>query len=127
MLVYAQQKACQIQNSKVEPLKKAPTGEVGYAQGQAGENMLAGSQGIEPDASSDQSRPEEAGYAQGTAGENPSPLQGIGPDVPSNQGEVSDNTNVESVQFQRCTMTWELIAMKYRQMYGWGVLNSTTS
>lgn len=40
----------------------------------------------------------EAGYAQGTAGESPSPLQGIEPDVSSNQGEVLDNTNVESVQ-----------------------------
>ena len=38
-----------------------------------------------------------AGYAQGTAGESPSPLQGILP-VPSDQGEVLDNTNVESVQ-----------------------------
>jgi hypothetical protein len=40
----------------------------------------------------------EAGYAQGTAGESPSPLQGIEPDVSSGQGEVLDNTNVESVQ-----------------------------
>ena len=46
--------------------KKAPT-EAGYAQGQAVENMLAGSQDIEPD-------------------------------VSSGQGEVLDNTNVESVQ-----------------------------
>jgi hypothetical protein len=42
--------------------------------------------------------PTEAGYAQETAGETPSPLQGIGPDVSSSQGEVLDNTNVESVQ-----------------------------
>ena len=41
----------------------------------------------------------EAGYAQGQAGGNiPAGSQGIEPDVSFNQGEVLDNTNVESVQ-----------------------------
>lgn len=42
--------------------------------------------------------PTEAGYAQGPSGVSSSNPQGIGPDVSSNQGEVLDNTNVESVQ-----------------------------
>jgi hypothetical protein len=42
----------------------------------------------------------EAGYAQGLSGETPSKPQGIEPDVSSGQGEVLDNTNVESDQFK---------------------------
>lgn len=42
--------------------------------------------------------PTEAGYAQGPSEVSSSNPQGIGPDVSSNQGEVLDNTNVESVQ-----------------------------
>ena len=56
--------------------KKTPK-EAGYAQGQADENMLAGSQDVEPD-------------------------------VSSNQGEVLDNTNIESVQLQKRIMTRKL-------------------
>ena len=57
MLIYEKQEACQKVRSRDAAMKKkkTPTGEVGYAQGQAGENMLAGSQSIEPDASSGQS------------------------------------------------------------------------
>jgi hypothetical protein len=61
------------------PKKKKTLTEAGYAQGQADENMLAGSQDIEPD-------------------------------VSSGQGEVLDNTNVESDQLQRGIMTRELFA-----------------
>jgi len=128
--------------------KKTPT-EAGYAQDQAGENILAGSQGIEPDVSSGQSRPEEAGYAQDRpaiagsrqgigpdvssgqsrpeeagyaqelSGDSSSKPQGIGPDVSSNQGEVLDNTNVESVQLQRGIMTRDLFAKTGHDVHGW--------
>ena len=91
------------------PKKKKTLTEAGYARGQANENTLAGSQGILP-VPSDQGRPEEVGYSQGTAGESPSPLQEIEPDVSFNQGEILDNTNVESDQLQRGIMTRELFA-----------------
>jgi hypothetical protein len=51
----------------------------------------------------------EAGYAQGPSGVSSSNPQGILP-VPSDQGEVLDNTNVESDQLQRGIMTRELFA-----------------
>ena len=51
----------------------------------------------------------EAGYAQRPSGVSSSNPQGILP-VPSDQGEVLDNTNVESVQLQRGFMTRELFA-----------------
>lgn len=46
----------------------------------------------------------EVGYAQGTPGEISGKRQGIEP-APSNQGEVLDNTNVESVQLRTIAMT----------------------
>ena len=52
----------------------------------------------------------EAGYSQGSAGEISSQRQEIEPDVSSNQGELLDNTNVESDQLQRGIMTRELFA-----------------
>jgi hypothetical protein len=53
----------------------------------------------------------EAGYAQGQAGGNiPAGSQSIEPDVSFNQGEVLDNTNVESDQLLRGIMTRELFA-----------------
>ena len=52
----------------------------------------------------------EAGYAQGTPEEISGKRQGIEPDVSSNQGEVLDNTNVDSDQLQRGIMTRELFA-----------------
>jgi hypothetical protein len=51
----------------------------------------------------------EAGYAQGPSGVSSSNPQGILP-VPNDQGEVLDNTNVESDQLQRGIMTRELFA-----------------
>jgi hypothetical protein len=51
----------------------------------------------------------EAGYAQGTPGEISGKRQGILP-VPTDQGEVLYNTNVESVQLQRDAMTREPLA-----------------
>jgi len=57
-----------------------------------------------------------AGYAQGgpaIAGSR----QGIEPDVSSNQGEVLDNTNVESDQRQRGAMTRELFAKAGREVH----------
>jgi hypothetical protein len=60
----------------------------------------------------------EAGYAQGQAGGNiPAGSQGIEPDVSFNQGEVLDNTNVESDQLQRGTMTRELFAKAGREVH----------
>ena len=59
----------------------------------------------------------EAGYAQGRpaiAGSR----QGIEPDVSSNQGEVLDNTNVESDQLQRDIMTRELFAKTSHDGHG---------
>jgi hypothetical protein len=53
----------------------------------------------------------EAGYAQGTPGEISGKRQGILP-VPTDQGEVLDNTNVESVQLQRGFMTREPLAQR---------------
>jgi hypothetical protein len=79
------------------PKKKKALTEAGYAQGTAGESPSP-LQDIEPDVSSGQGNPEKAGYAQGQAGENMlAGSQGILP-VPNDQGEVLDNTNVESVQ-----------------------------
>jgi len=68
------------------PKKKKTLTEAGYAQGQASENMLAGSQGILP--------------------------------VPNDQGEVLDNTNVESDQLQRGIMTRELFAKTGHDLNG---------
>jgi hypothetical protein len=68
------------------PKKKKALTEAGYAQGQAGGNIPAGSQGILP--------------------------------VPSDQGEVLDNTNVESVQLQRGIMTRELFAKTGHDLNG---------
>ena len=50
-----------------------------------------------------------AGYAQGPSGVSSSNPQDILP-VPTDQGEVLENTNVESVQLQRDAMTRELFA-----------------
>jgi hypothetical protein len=60
----------------------------------------------------------EAGYAQGLSGETPSKPQGIEPDVSSGQGEVLDNTNVESDQLQRGIMTRELFAKTGHDLNG---------
>lgn len=49
--------------------------------------------------------PTEAGYAQGPSGVSSSNPQGIVPDVSSNQGEVLDNTNIESIQLRIIAMT----------------------
>jgi hypothetical protein len=58
-----------------------------------------------------------AGYAQGTPGEISGKRQGILP-VPSDQGEVLDNTNVESDQLQRGIMTRELFAKTGHDLNG---------
>ena len=51
-----------------------------------------------------------AGYARGQANENTlAGSQGILP-VPSDQGEVLDNTNIESDELERGFMTRELFA-----------------
>jgi hypothetical protein len=59
----------------------------------------------------------EAGYAQGPSGVSSSNPQGILP-VPSDQGEVLDNTNVESDQLQRGIMTRELFAKTGHDLNG---------
>ena len=59
----------------------------------------------------------EAGYAQGPSGVSSSNPQGILP-VPNDQGEVLDNTNVESDQLQRGIMTRELFAKTGHDLNG---------
>ena len=88
---------------------KTPTG-AGYAQGTAGETPSP-LQGILPVPSGQGNPDEEAGYAQGQAvRETPAGSQDIEPDVSSGQGEVLDNTNVESVQLRIIAMTRGLFA-----------------
>ena len=58
-----------------------------------------------------------AGYAQGQADENMlANSQGILP-VPTDQGEVLDNTNVDSDQLLRGIMTRELFAKTGREVH----------
>jgi hypothetical protein len=59
----------------------------------------------------------EAGYAQGPSGVSSSNPQGILP-VPNDQGEVLDNTNVESDQLQRGIMTRDLFAKTGHDLNG---------
>ena len=65
---------------------------------QGGRAMAAKVIGIGESTPKKKKTPTEAGYAQGPSGVSSSNPQDVEPDVSSGQGEVLDNTNIESVQ-----------------------------